>query len=784
MKFITVIALLALVTRIGAVEWIHFGGAIETNGWTIRLTNGTAPNLDASTAANTNLQFFNGFTTNNTPSETNGLTLTWTDMGWDSNGVAITRQETNYGTKLLREPYPMQNTNSIYPLDVTNNVMWIALSKQISSRASNITVSILAGAWASTNGSAFTNCMATNFTVVNESLQSYTKIGGNWSPGVTMFSRVTNSMRLRAVAFHKSARDYQPVMLIRFITTGLTSGVKVTNNVTSWSEDSTFNALAGLPKPINPGEAIADVDLSGMTAPEIVRSALQIYSHVGDTFIDTTTDTFPVGHPRECALHNLYDPNNAHSRVIAVVDGVNGTNATGRCATNVAPGDISPNQYFLTIGAALNQAAASNNTFYGHNDTSGVIIYSLNGTTNFPGDNITATTIPIVAPLIVNYPGHTPTLTHNLLGGTATQMKRIRFKGINTAWASAQIPFLSYGFVEFNQCPSITSVSTGPFTTTTNVFMIHSTIGSFAQGLKSRAGEITAFSLRGCWLNGFNQIHNPRTSMGNYHGTTNEGASYRIEIGSIGDLSPPGNRIFYNNWMGGQNAGSQQHMFVIESNITDVASVIQNVFEKCSGANPVAFIAATDAAGAAYTNYIDWHNLYEGGRIADYASSDGTVLVPRVGFSIRNTIWAYPGQKSDTDGTPNANRWHGGAEALHMVGGEGNFYIRNTTAGAGQISFRPIFAGLRTYEQGVTNIDNYVQFIDRKAGTTSTSTEGGGNYRLKANSPTLSISGAGVLPFDIEGNPRGQGDSPDPPGPYIFYGGRPVSIFGPVSISQ
>lgn len=777
------LAFLLLVSlRLSAVEWIHFGGAIETNGWTIRLTNGTAPNLDATTAANTNLQFFNGFTTNNTPSATNGLTVTWTDMGWDSNGVAITRQETNYGTKLLREPYPMQFTNSIYPLNTTNNVMWIALSKQISSRASNITVSILAGAWASTNGASFTNCMATNFTVVNESLQNYRKIHGNWSPGVPMFSRVTNTMRLRAVAFHQSARDWQPVQLIRFITTGLISGVKVTNDVTEWSVDHEFNARAGLPIPISPGEAIADVDLSGMTELENVRSDFQIFSHLGDTIIDTTTDSFPIGHPREAALLNKYDPNNAHSRVIAVVDEVNGTNATARCATNVAPTDISPNQYFLTIGAALNQGAASNNTFYAHNDVSGMIIYVKSTTTNILGTTVTATTMPTVAPILRPYPGDTATLTHNV--GGLSGLKRVRFEGpgINCAWAASQIPFNAYSYVSFENCTSAVTVSTAPYLNVTNSQFIHCTIRSFASGLFAGAsGSTTAHSLRGCWLKGFATPAVFRTWIGNYHGDTNDGPGYSIASGRIADSSPDGNRILYNNWLGGEHLVGP-HLTII-SNTFSHACVVQNVFEKCYGGERVGSIATT---GSAYTNYLDWHNLYEGGRIADYASEQTeTAVIPRVGFSVKNTIWAYPGQKSDTDGaSPDAIRWANSAECNHMVDGEGNFYIRNNVT-ATATAFRPAFAGMKTFEPGYTNVDNYMQFIDRKAALVGTSPLGGGNYKLQASSPALNIGqGAKVLPFDLEGNPRGQGDSPDPPGPYIFYGGRPVSIFGPATFSQ
>lgn len=763
--------LLLCTLRLAAVEYIHFGGAVETNGWSIRLTNGTAPNLDATTAANTNLQFFNGFTTNNEPSFTNGLTITWTDMGWDSTGAAITRQETAYATKLLREPYPMQNTNSIYQIDTTNCVMWLASSKQISSRASNITVSIRQGAWASTNGSAFTNCMATNVTLVNESLQNYRRPFGNFSPGSPMFSRVTNTMRVRVIGFHQSAQDFQPVALVRIITTGLTSGVKVTNDVTRWSVDHAYNSRATFPKLIDPAEAIADVDLSGMTALETVRTDFQIFPHNGDTILDTTLDTFPVGHPPYSAVHNLYDPNNAHSTVIAVVDNVNGNDTNGRCQTNTIPQDINSAQYFLTTGAALDQCARSNLTFYGHSNTSGVIIYNRSTVTNYPGTAPTVVTIPVVAPIIRNYPGETPILTHRI-AANGGDMKRVKFEGISMAWASGQIPFLSYGFVWSDQCPSITSVSTGPITTTTNVIFTHSKIGSFAQGLKARANEASAFSVRGCWLDGYDQVGVFRTWMGNYHGTTNEGNDYSIVSGASGDLSPEGNRILYNNYFGGQH--STVILIEMHSNRLSQVAVVQNVFEKCRSGEVVANIAT--AGGSAWTNYLDWHNLYEGGRIADYASfADETAVIHRVGFSVKNTIWSYPGQKMDTDGTPNAQRWHNSAQASHMVDCEGVFYIRNNVANIPPpSSFRPIYAGMNTFENSNSNVNNYARFTDRQAAVSGVSPLGGGDYRLLNDSPVFRLKTAKVLPFDIEGKPR---SAIDPPGPYSAGNPKKRSMF-------
>lgn len=760
MRLASILFLLSLIT-VQAVEYPFLGAGVTTNGWVIMLTNATAPNLDATTAANTNLQFFNGFLTNNTPSSTNGLIVTWTDMGY-SGSTAIEQYSFAYGTKLLREVYPMQNTNLVRQSEVTNAVSHIALSRNIPASASNIVAWIRAGAIASTNGSAFTNCMATNIAVALNSVQLYTRIGGNWSPGVPMFSRVTNTMRLRAVGFHSSANNRRPVELIRFITTGLTSGVKVTNDVQVWSIDHAFNRRATFPKQINPAEAIADVDLSGMTALENVVSDLQMFAARGSIILDTTTDTFPIGHPRECKLLNKYDPNSAHSRVVFVVDNVNGSDVNGRSRTNVAPTDIATGEYFLTAGAAFINAAASNNTFYGHNDTSGVIGYNKSGTTNYPGSNLSgaAITIPVVAPIMRPYPGDTVKLTH-VIAASSASMKRIKFEGINTEWAAATVPFTSYGYLGFDQCSSLVSTSTAPIQTTTNVIITHSTIGWFAQGLKAVAPQNTAFSVRGCWLNGFNQNISFRTFIGNFHGTTNEGASYAVNAGFSGDLSPDGNRISYNNFYSGQNAQAGSTILGVISNVNDSLFIVQDVYEKCRGGEPVASIASTTAAGVAYTNVGLWACLLEGGRIADYASDSGSLNIPHIQFSAIGTIWSYPGQKDDDDTPFDANRI-GAWEPDHMVNGRGNFYIRNNVSSA-TTSFRPRFSGLNTYESGVTNVDNFMRFTDRKAGIATTATEGNSNFRLLSDSPAFKLRFENPLPFDIEGRPTSRFG---PPGPY------------------
>ena len=744
MKRILAILMLAFASVGRGAVGDLIGLEVETNGWILRAT------IDGIGITNGN--FYGGFATNNTLTGTNKLTLTVTGPGFDSTGTSQQVSRVVYGTKILRAVYPMQNTNDIV-LEGSNVKVKIILSQWIHA-GETITASSREGWFAVTNsgGAITTNANAfTSATVTNSSTQTYQPPIINWTaPGL---SRETGSViRLRAVGFHGLAiADFetnQPLAAMVFIIRQET-GEALTNIQSGMVVDRS------IPDFLRFGEYIADFDPADLTDGTRFRQDIIGYPRYGTNIFNTCLDRFPPNSPRPSGWTNFVDTARTYSRVINVVDGAAGSDANGRSATNTTPDTIDSSLYFLTVAGALNNAAASNNTFYGHNDAGGAIIYIRSATTNFLGGTLTATTVPDVPPILTPYPGDSVTLTAR--GSSGTNLRRIILDGISTAWISGQVPMSVWGFVWFRNCPSFTSVSTGPMANVTNAWVTHSQIGSFAQGLRG-SSSATSFSLRGNSMNGYSQASTFRTWVGNWHGDTNQGPAYTILAGAASDSSDDEFKILYNNAFLGHH--STANFLGLDSNSKEGIAVVQNVFEKCLGGQPGAAIWSEATAGMTYTNLIFWHNLIEGGRIADFLSDSGSIDIPRIGVSAAGNIWSYPGQKSEVDTPASSNRL-GSWTGINMVGGRGNFYIRNSVTGS-VLDFRPEFAGLDTYEPGYTNVNNFVLFVDRQAGYGAVGTLGGGNYRLQNASPALGVKGGWTLPFDIDGFAR---SANDPPGP-------------------
>ena len=717
---------------------------------------------------NTNGNFYNGFGTNNSITGTQKLTLTISSHGYLSSGATTTVSTVAYGTKIVRAAYPMHTTNNILP-EASNAKASIWISEYVFASDSLI-ASGETGWYAVTNGTGTNANSFSGATVTNSSVQLYQKVIGNWSPRVPRYHRLGSSVRLSAIGFHHSGKDGKPLALCRFVTTGLTSGIKQTNDATSMTVDVAFNSLSPHWNTytnignVNPAEYHADVDLSAFTDQENLRHDFVMFPIRGTSgsVLDTTLDEYPHGGSLPTWIQNKYDPNNTHSRVIAVVDNVNGNDTNGRSATNTTPDTISSAIYFATVGQAMINGAASNNTFYGHNDTSGIIIYVRTATTNYPGLSMSgaALTVPDVAPIVRIYPGDTaPVITHRIAASASAHMKRTRIDGLSFAIASSEIPWSAYSHLSFENCPSITSVSTGPMANCTNIYIIQSSIGSFAQGLRPSSGNSTDFSLHGCDLNNFNQAFVPRVAIGNVHPNT-AGNSYTINS-ELSSVPLKEFVISYNNYWGGSSNAANHFNLANIHELKIGMAIVQDVYEKCRAGEPAGSIASGSTFTNA-TNVIFWGNLVDGGRIADLGSSNSeTTSKWRKHFSMIGNIWAYRGQKADFDTTANANRianW----DILNMVAARGNFYIRSTVTTAA-LDFQPEFAGMWTYQPNYTNVANFPLFIYRAASSVGLSTLGQGNYRVQVNSPeNMLLKFNSPLPYDILGVARGDRSIPGP----------------------
>lgn len=775
--------LLLFTVRLSAVEYVHFKYAVETNGCILRGTNATAPNLDATTAANTNLAFFNGFATNNTLTATNGITLIGTEMGFDTNATGVQRQWTNYGTKFVRRPYPLQTTNDIHPDAVTNSVPRIWTSTWFSRYASNITASIRNGAWASTNGAAFTNCMATNMTVINESIMEYPKVIANWSwPG---WNRETNStMRLRVVGFHGFSVGFgQPLACVKFIVRDQ-SGNNYTNIATKMTVDwplfnSIFEYVFGLAFPF--GEYISDIPLAGFVNLDQLRCDFLAYPWVGDTnaVFDTTRNIYTGITALPTSITNLCDRLMTYTDIIAVVDP--GLGGAGARATNGSPTGVHSNLWFTTIGKALEQVCASNNVIWNHNDAGGATIHLTSNVVATLGASLTYG-IPWQSKawcVIKPYPGHAVNLTTQTSGQRMSNV--VQFVNITFGGSAAFFSDENLG-PWFNAC-TLTNTSVGIAQNCPVLWATGCRIPKLTQGLRANSIQNTSWNVRQCNLEEFATTIGIRTTIGNWHPNL-RGSTYRVMSDySSGQTAPLEYGICYNNGFFGM--AEAQTMFTVGENlgITNGIAIVQNIFEGCTNTLGT-FNQGKNTAND--TNHIDWHNLRLGVRTAgSWYTDSGSVRYDKEYIFLMAGINDNSGFKADDYiSSPNGARI-GGWRLMNQVGCSGTLFVECNNAGSDAAgSFNPEFNGLNSYHPigSGTNEVAFPRFIDRRSwGEPVTPARGGGNYRLQSISPAIRLPLPGdPVPFDLIGRPRTDANSAA--GVFIFEA-IPLTGNGPLTIS-
>jgi hypothetical protein len=398
MKNLFALALLlcALSAR-AQVQWKYIGAEVVDNGWALKLTLSTSPDLGNAPAV-TNLAFFNGLGTNNSLTATAAMTLSVTSPGFDDVGQSNTIQRSVYGTRLLRLAYPMQNTNAVIAENVTNVVCRIALSEYIYSQ-DIVTITALAGAVASTNLSAFTNSAAfTAQTVTNSSTQGYQKVIANWSwPG---YQLITNSsFQVRAVAFHRDGRQGRPIRVMRFVASS-NNGTPSTNWVTSPIVDKSLGDAVPVV------EYVGNLDCSTFTNGSLIRCDFTAYPWIGTTNY-AVTDTFDNAQFQPsgdwASITNVCDRTGAYGVSYAVVSGTNHSGTAGVVVQSFNA--ASPPLAFGTIAQAQIAICASNVLWYGGRNDAGAAWIYCRGSNNWTGAGTPAGTVPNTWLNIAGYPG-------------------------------------------------------------------------------------------------------------------------------------------------------------------------------------------------------------------------------------------------------------------------------------------------------------------------------------------------------------------------------------------
>lgn len=709
---------------------------VEANGWV----------LNATFEGPTNGTFAFGFGTNNSISGSEKVILTVTSPGFDSTGMSNAVTRTVYGTKQLRLPYPQNTVNDVITNDSAGTCeIRVALSDFIYS-GDTATFSILSGLYGGNN--------AASGTATINSTRTYPKAVANWTwPG---WNRETGAtMRLRAVGFHQSADNGQPLACMKFIVSQ-TNGVSVTNTVASMTVDRTLSDA------IPTAEYLSDFILSVFTNytsggdDGLLRCNFEAYPRIGDsTAVLATTDSSTFT-PLAATLTNLCDRLGTYSTFIAVVDPA-ATDANG-AATNCAPENVNSGHYFLSIGHAAVHLQGSNNAFCGHNDAGGGIIYVRSGITNYTGATATTTT-PAAWLLIQPYPGDTVSnLTTSLTAGYASHLTKLYQMKVG---GSGNLFYTGSG-LWLDQC-TIESTASLLFRSA----LLHLTdcnIPTLSQGIKYSTGLMPSLIRGNSFGNLLDDCSPVQTWIANVM-TSNDLCVLAVDMNAMTTPVPQG-VIIYNNRFNFHIA-SGSHL--LGHGYYDVdyrgVAIVQNLFE--SSTNNTSSLCAYGMANKTITNMLWWHNVFTGQRTdLCYNWSTATNAV-RTQVQLLNNLMDDYNLKTDSTSTADTdctNNW----EQVWAVSWQGNLFAEVTNAAAAPKDFLNTiaggFAGLETIENTVISSVFYPRYIDRQSYDGATGNwPGNGNYRVHSDAPQQLLRTRWVLPYDLEGNARGR---LDPPGAY------------------
>lgn len=752
MRFLITILLLAAL-RLPAAVGDLIGLEVETNGWVLRATI---------SGLNTNGNFFNGFGTNNSLTGTQALTLTVTAPGFTDLGVSQAVSRLVYGTKVLRAAYPMENTNDIQP-QAGDCVARIALSDSLMIN-DTITASGLAGYYAVTNGNGTNATAFSAQSVTNSSTNTYSKVIGKWT--WPQHIRITNNtMTARATCFQLSAQEASPVRTVAFSLTATQTTIPImTNWVTAPVIDST------MPDTLPVIEYVATFDISTVSNGSPLRLDFAAYPWMGDSnaVLSTWTDT-RVGESQPAPQTNLCDRLMQYNSFAVVAS--YGT-ASGVVSTNVLDTN-SPPAAFNTVSNAMWAMRKTNALMYGmswSNLACGIIYFdagdhfiSCGNSFNQWGEGAFQwAPYPTNGALPVN-------LTTNL--GTSLHFSPyLHVKGLHL-WLTNVDGLANHHSLWLDQC-SFFGGSAFSFRINTNTYFTHCQMFSLASGLApvSTAGALLSVPLvRGntIWTN--SKAIEPYCIVGNEWKQTNS-----LGVGCIGTTSTilgcqsqDGAVIAFNKIRQTQSANNtlsfgSMSMTGGTSNRHYGVAIVQNLIEIGHSTAPAMWIGA-DSTTNDVNNVLLWNNTVVGQRSNLGYNDVGVTPRERLYWSKLGNIEDAAGIKTDTFPTASGTRIGNWSE-VYSVGSYGNWRGGITGIGSSTFFYEAQAAGWKGLNsfQALVAADGQ-KFRNRLCFDGTTGGPGGGDYRLRNDSPLWALKTRQVLPYDIEGNAR---SASDPPGAF------------------
>lgn len=722
------------------------GAAVKPGGWDIWLYV---------TGLNTNGTHDLGWISNNFAGS-NKLTLTLTSKTYDDTGAAGTEARTVYGTKTLRIAGTPEEDETPTGSGI---ILKYGLTDWVFAADTNLVLNTVSGLYSQggTNLSA-----VTGLSVTNESTQIYPAVIANWSWPAFQY---IDSTTVTGYVFgaHWSARNGRPIRLVKGTATDGTNTATVT--ATRMTRSSFGGAIE------SPDYQLV-WDLSSFTRPNYIRFDFAAFPWIGDTnsVLDTAkvSDTHPT--PKPAGITNLVDGSSSFQIVRAIV-ATNGNNTTGIAASRAYwATNTSPNP-FATIGGALVAIAATNNAQFGHNDTSGGIIYMRAGNHGYLGSTCTLANGPRI--VVELSPESGVARTDVVINAAATDARctndkdAIRLNNI-TIDVSSGTPFIQHAHLWMDQCvilnaPSAFIQSVSAYN---NWYLTRNTISNIVQGIRGFTTQPLAPAVvRGNWIVGNTASIQAFTVLGNIK-ATNGTTQSQIFTDVIGSLLPTGwgQIIGYNAFYNCRALGNIIGVGT-SSNITTGLVFVNNLWEQCTNDTASAAFYFAGGEGQNHTNLMSWNNTLVGTKDFFGYNNIGTNAWYRWLWSDFNNLIDDRNTKGDNFDSTNANRI-GNWPILWGTAVFGNALLETTNIGAFS-AFLPDFTGASSWTPATASTTNFPAFRDRQAFDGANVMPGGGDYRLHTRSPIWNIIfdhrnryRKWVLPFDLRGNYRGESDPP------------------------
>lgn len=752
-----------------AVQWPIIGLLVETNGWAIDITLSTSPDL-GTTVASSNLTFFNGFTgpQTNTPSTTNGLTLTVIQPGFDDAGVSNwTACPTIYGTTIVRLPGFSHNTNDVIAQNTTNVVVRVALSNFVMSN-DVVTAVMNVGAICTTNGT-FTNSAAYSGTVTNGSVLPWdsAKTICNWTYP-TLSPTTNNTLRVRAFGFHRSGQMGRPLRGMQFIAQDQ-NGHAITNIETMMKLDYS------LPDAVHVPEYVHDFDISSLTQGDLIRLDYVPLPWHGTTGSQmATTDGVNQWGPNYAPQSNRCDRLLTYGSSYALV-ATNGSTSGVVGSNSLAVAWQTP---FDTMGHAMDALVKSNLIWFARSNhaNSTLFLTATNGQSfyNWLGNNLTVGTAYADPPIIVtHYPTNSRTdciIATESSTFTETGCKRYVLRDLTIAFTNNGFLGAKYDKIWIDQC-TFGSNAASIFTATTNLYLTDCVISNLPTAFT--VAGVTPSLIRGCSFWNTNDCRmRTYTQIGNAFLAKRSGAlaTRIVDTNEGGDIPQPlGPIVYCNKFMGLWINSSCPINFFQNDGCTNGGFFGQNVIENFQSTMTTHLSDLGMANQTNQTNIMIVGNTWLGGPL-------GVGFNDTIPVNAFKPLWLVSGNAFDHYGRSDLNITGtniGNWAIMHAVGWLGNTDpMEKTSVEVDNTGFVGMNGSMVSLQ-----LTNWYQFTDFEACSPNVASRNGfGNYRPLSSSPAWNqgYQPTWYLPFDIEGVCR---SAIDMPGSYVSGNVKKGSFF-------